>query len=251
MMRCYSAGKREGKALMTKRHVWGLAGGKHVAAACASFWLSLLALPALAQFADMGALTQRGVVAEATAENGVVAQERAFAAGRRSAWDRIQGMVNAPRRPTDAELDRMVRSIVIEQETTGPQRYSGRLTIQFDADAVQSFSEGAEVRAATLPSGTASESPISMTPATPILGSLEATARYASLNEWLEIRRRVVAAGARLDVMAITIDRAHLNIGLRVPIGIAPETFGQHGLQLTRGSGAQNDQWRLGLAGRS
>jgi hypothetical protein len=180
-----------------------------------------------------------------------VAQERAFAAGRRSAWDRIQGMVNAPRRPTDAELDRMVRSIVIEQETTGPQRYSGRLTIQFDADAVQSFSEGAEVRAATLPSGTASESPISMTPATPILGSLEATARYASLNEWLEIRRRVVAAGARLDVMAITIDRAYLNIGLRVPIGIAPETFGQHGLQLTRGSGAQNDQWRLGLAGRS
>jgi hypothetical protein len=236
---------------MTKRRAFGLAGGKHVAAACASFWLSLLALPALAQFSDMGALTQRNVVAEATAENGVVAQERAFAAGRRSAWDRIQGMVNAPRRPTDAELDRMVRSIVIEQETTGPQRYSGRLTIQFDADAVQSFSEGAEVRAATLPSGTASESPISMTPATPILGSLEATARYASLNEWLEIRRRVVAAGARLDVMAITIDRAHLNIGLRVPIGIAPETFGQHGLQLTRGSGAQNDQWRLGLAGRS
>jgi hypothetical protein len=236
---------------MTKRHVWGLAGGKHVAAACASFWLSLLALPALAQFSDMGALTQRGVVAEATAENGVVAQERAFAAGRRSAWDRIQGMVNAPRRPTDAELDRMVRSIVIEQENTGPQRYSGRLTIQFDANAVQSFAEGAEVRAATLPSGTASESPISMTPATPVLASLEATARYASLNEWLEIRRRVVAAGARLDVMAITIDRAHLNIGLRVPIGIAPETFGQHGLQLTRGSGAQNDQWRLGLAGRS
>jgi hypothetical protein len=181
----------------------------------------------------------------------VVAQERAFAAGRRSAWDRIQGMVNAPRRPTDAELDRMVRSIVIEQENTGPQRYSGRLTIQFDANAVQSFAEGAEVRAATLPSGTASESPISMTPATPMLASLEATARYASLNEWLEIRRRVVAAGARLDVMAITIDRAHLNIGLRVPIGIAPETFGQHGLQLTRGSGAQNDQWRLGLAGRS
>jgi hypothetical protein len=51
--------------------------------------------------------------------------------------------------------------------------------------------------------------------------------------------------------MAITIDRAHLNIGLRIPIGMAPETFGQHGLQLTRGSGAQNDQWRLGLAGRS
>jgi hypothetical protein len=237
--------------MMTKSHAWRMAGRKHVAAAFASFWLSLAALPALAQFSDMGALTQRGVVAEATAENGVVAQERAFAAGRRSAWDRIQGMVNAPRRPTDAELDRMVGSIVIEQETTGPQRYSGRLTIQFDADAVQSFAEGAEVRAATLPSGIASEASAHVTPPTPVLASLEATARYGSFNEWLEIRRRVVAAGAKLDVMAITTDRAHLSLGLRVPVGIAPETFGQHGLQLTPGTGTQNDQWRLGLAGRS
>jgi hypothetical protein len=237
--------------MMTKSHAWRMAGRKHVAAAFASFWLSLAALPALAQFSDMGALTQRGVVAEATAENGVVAQERAFAAGRRSAWDRIQGMVNAPRRPTDAELDRMVGSIVIEQETTGPQRYSGRLTIRFDADAVQSFAEGAEVRAATLPSGIASEASAHVTPPTPVLASLEATARYGSFNEWLEIRRRVVAAGAKLDVMAITTDRAHLSLGLRVPVGIAPETFGQHGLQLTPGTGAQNDQWRLGLAGRS
>jgi hypothetical protein len=236
---------------MTKRHAWGLAGKKHAAAAFASFWLSLAALPAFAQFSDMGALTQRGVPAEATAENGVIAQERAFAAGRRTAWDRIQGMVNTTRRPSDAELDRMVRSIVIEQETTGPQRYSGRLTIQFDADAVQSFAEGGEVRAATLPSGTAQEAPISITPVTPVLASLEATARYASLNEWLEIRRRLTAAGAKLDVMAISTDRAHLNLGLRIPIGLAPETFGQHGLQLTRGTGAQNDQWRLGLAGRS
>jgi hypothetical protein len=237
--------------MMTKSHAWRMAGRKHVAAAFASFWLSLAALPALAQFSDMGALTQRGVVAEATAENGVVAQERAFAAGRRSAWDRIQGMVNAPRRPTDAELDRMVGSIVIEQETTGPQRYSGRLTIRFDADAVQSFAEGAEVRAATLPSGIASEASAHVTPPTPVLASLEATARYGSFNEWLEIRRRVVAAGAKLDVMAITTDRAHLSLGLRVPVGIAPETFGQHGLQLTPGTGTQNDQWRLGLAGRS
>jgi len=236
---------------MTKSHAWRMAGRKHVAAAFASFWLGLAALPALAQFSDMGALTQRNVAAEATAENGVVAQERAFAAGRRTAWDRIQGMVNAPRRPTDAELDRMVRSIVIEQETTGPQRYSGRLTIQFDSEAVQSFAEGGEVRAATLPVGTAPEAPISFTPATPVLASLQATARYGSLNEWLEIRRRLAAAGAKLDVLAITTDRAHLNLGLRVPVGVAPEAFGQHGLQLVPGTGTRNDQWRLGLAGRS
>ena len=236
---------------MTKTIAWRMAGKKHVAAAFASLSLVLGAVPAWAQISDMGALTQRGVPVQATAENGVVAQERAFAAGRRTAWDRIQGMVNAPRRPTDAELDRMVRSIVIEQETTGPQRYTGRMTIQFDAEAVQSFAESGEVRAATPPSRTASEAPGNVTPPTPVLASLEAVARYGSLNEWLEIRRRVVAAGAKLDVMAITTDRAHLNLGLRVPVGIAPETFGQHGLQLTPGTGAQNDQWRLGLAGRS
>jgi hypothetical protein len=237
--------------MMTKSHAWRMAGRKHVAAAFASFWLVFASLPALAQFSDMGALTQRGVPAQATAENGVVAQERAFAAGRRAAWDRIQGMVNAPRRPTDAELDRMVRSIVIEQETTGPQRYTGRMTIQFDAEAVQSFAEGGEVRAATLPSGIASEAPANVTPPTPVLASLEATARYGSFNEWVEIRRRVVAAGAKLDVMAITTDRAHLNLGLRVPVGAAQELFAQSGLQLVPGTGARNDQWRLGLAGRS
>ena len=236
---------------MTKNHAWRMVGKKHVVAAFASFWLVLASLPAAAQISDTRALTQRGVSAQATAENGVVAQERAFAAGRRAAWDRIQGMVNAPRRPTDAELDRMVRSIVIEQETTGPQRYTGRMTIQFDAEAVQSFAEGGEVRAATLPSGIASEAPAHVTPPTPVLASLEATARYGSFNEWLEIRRRVVAAGAKLDVMAITTDRAHLNLGLRVPVGLAQEVFAQSGLQLVPGTGTRNDQWRLGLAGRS
>ena len=236
---------------MTKNHAWRMAGKKHVAAAFASLSLVLGALPALAQISDMRALTQRGVPVQATAENGVVAQERAFAAG--PAGPRIvpHRPVNAPRRPTDAELDRMVRSIVIEQETTGPQRYTGRLTIQFDADAVQSFAEGGEVRAATLPSGIASEAPAHVTPPTPVLASLEATARYGSFNEWLEIRRRVVAAGAKLDVMAITTDRAHLNLGLRVPVGLAQELFAQSGLQLVPGTGARNDQWRLGLAGRS
>jgi hypothetical protein len=83
------------------------------------------------------------------------------------------------------------------------------------------------------------------------LASLQATARYGSFNEWLEIRRRVVAAGAKLDVMAITTDRAHLSLGLRVPVGLAQEVFAQSGLQLIPGTGTQNDQWRLGLAGRS
>jgi hypothetical protein len=241
----------EGKAWMLISCSWWKAGRDRAVLAFASCWLALGAPSALAQFSDIGALTQRGVPAEATAENGVVAQERAFAAGRRTAWDRIQGMVTTTRRPSDAELDRMVRSIVIEQETTGPQRYTGRLTIQFDAEAVRGFAEGGEVRAATQPSGTSQDAPANVTPATPILATLEAVARYETLNEWLEIRRRVTAAGVKLDVVGITTDRARLNLGLRVPVGMAPEALGHHGLRLAPGTGAANDQWRLGLAGRS
>jgi hypothetical protein len=236
---------------MLNRHSWWMAGRNHVAAAFASFWLLLAAPPALTQTAEPGALTQRGVPADATAENGVVAQERAFTAGRRAAWDRIQGMFSTPRRPTDAELDRMVRSIVIEQEITSPQRYSGRLTIQFDPESVRSFVEGGEVQTATQPAGPAPEAPVHVTPPTPVLATLEAEARYGSLNEWLEIRRRATAAGVRLDVVGISTDRARLRLGLRVPVGLAPEALGQHGLRLAPGTGAANDQWRLGLAGRS
>jgi hypothetical protein len=236
---------------MLNRHSWWMAGRNHVAAAFASFWLLLAAPPALAQIADMAALTQRGVPADATAENGVVAQERAFTAGRRAAWDRIQGMFNTARRPTDAELDRMVRSIVIEEETTSPQRYSGRLTIQFDPESVRSFVEGGEVQTATQSAGPAPDAPVRVTPPTPILTTLEAVARYGSLNEWLEIRRRAAAAGVKLDVVGISTDRARLKLGLRVPVGLAPEALGQHGLRLAPGTGAANDQWRLGLAGRS
>jgi hypothetical protein len=55
----------------------------------------------------------------------------------------------------------------------------------------------------------------------------------------------------KLDVVGITTDRARLNLGLRVPVGMAPEALGHHGLRLAPGTGAANDQWRLGLAGRS
>ena len=41
--------------------------------------------------------TQRGVPAEATAENGVVARERALANGRRAAWERIASASGAGR----------------------------------------------------------------------------------------------------------------------------------------------------------
>ncbi|MEN9500645.1 MAG: hypothetical protein RIS83_2465 [Pseudomonadota bacterium] len=249
---------------MAMLHIPGQAGRSFAAILFATAGLSALApAPLGAQPADpvanaearpsspaSDALTQRNVPAEATAENGVIAQERAFVAGRRAAWERIQGTVDTTRRPSDAELDRMVRSIVIEQEITGPQRYSGRLTIQFDAEAVRSFAEGGEIRQ-SVAGRAAQQEAASVAPPTPILTSLEAVARYTSLQEWVEIRRRLTAAGAKLDVVGISTDRARLRLGLRVPVGLAPEDFSRHGLRLAPGTGAVNDQWRLGLAGRS
>ena len=68
-----------------------------------------LAAPAVAQVAALpppiatpGAeaqalnLTQRGIPAEASAENGVLARERALAAGRRTAWERALSEAGLP-----------------------------------------------------------------------------------------------------------------------------------------------------------
>ncbi|MBX9698971.1 MAG: hypothetical protein K2X74_06025, partial [Acetobacteraceae bacterium] len=77
---------------------------------------------------------QRGVPAEATAENGVLARERALAAGRRTAWARLAtelGMASPPA-VSDSQLESMVASIVIEQERVTPTRYAGRITVTFN-----------------------------------------------------------------------------------------------------------------------
>ncbi|TDG02636.1 hypothetical protein E2C05_32490, partial [Paracraurococcus ruber] len=83
-------------------------------------------------------LTQQGVPAEATAENGVLARERALAAGRRAAFQRMvsEAGVTAPSL-SDAQIEDLVNSIVIEQERTSPSRYSGRITVNFDGNRVR------------------------------------------------------------------------------------------------------------------
>ncbi|MBV1800296.1 hypothetical protein [Siccirubricoccus sp. G192] len=77
-------------------------------------------------------LTQRGIPAEATAENGVLARDRALAAGRRIAWDRLVAEAGAPPiNLSDGQIENLVSSIVIEQERTSPTRYTGRITVRF------------------------------------------------------------------------------------------------------------------------
>ena len=84
-------------------------------------------------------LTQRGIPAEASAENGVLAKEQALAAGRRAAWAKLlaEAGTTGPNL-SDKQIDDMVSSIVIEQERISPTRYTGRITVNFSANRVRS-----------------------------------------------------------------------------------------------------------------
>ena len=87
--------------------------------------------------------TQRGVPAEATAENGVIARERAFVAGRRAAWERIASAAGVTRTLSDQQIESMVTSIIIEEERTSPTRYTGRITVNFNPGRVRAITGGA------------------------------------------------------------------------------------------------------------
>lgn len=211
-------------------------------------------------------LTQRGIPAEATAENGVLARERALAAGRRLAWEKLAAEAGAsPGSLSDNRIEAMVTSIVIEQERVTPTRYSGRITVNFDAGRVRSAlgsrgsaivaggaggGEGAPPReggAAGLPAIAAPP------PGPPASSWVDAVATYRSLNEWLELRRRLSGAApvATVDVVGIAVDAARLRIGLRAPAPAAAGELSGLGIALVpaaRGAGT-GETWRVGLAG--
>ncbi|MES2713210.1 MAG: hypothetical protein V4653_16645 [Pseudomonadota bacterium] len=183
--------------------------------------------------------SQRGVPAEATAENGVVARDRALASARRIAWGRVAGD-SAARSLSDSQIEALVESIVIEEERTGPTRYTGVVTVNFRRSGSQAVLSGVDPSTALAPRSTAT------------VATVEAVARFGGLTEWLEIRRRLVAAPevARIEVVAIAIDRARLRIALRSAPVAAAEGLATGGIELTPQSGAP-DAWRVGLAGRS
>ena len=234
-------------------------GKNHVAAMIATAVLAFTPLAA-ARAQDTPAapaaisFTQRGVPAEATAENGVVARERALANGRRAAWERIVGP--GGRGLSDAQIEAMVTSIIIEEERTSPTRYVGRITVNFNPGRARAYTGGAGVAeggggstgGAAPAETTAERRPQGPVPAA---ATIEAIALYGSLNEWLELRRRLAGAAARLDVVAISTDRARLRLGLRAPPAVAAEDLASQGITLTPGSGTPGDAWRVGLAGRS
>ena len=198
--------------------------------------LILLALPAQAQQPEY---SQRGVPAEATAENGVVARDRALASARRIAWGRVAGD-NAARSLTDGQIEALVESIVIEEERTGPTRYAGVVTVNFRRSGSQAVLSGVDPATALAPRSMAT------------VATVDALARYGGMAEWLEIRRRLAAAPevASIDVVAISIDRARLRIALRAAPPAAAEALAGSGIVLAPQTGAP-DPWRVGLGSRS
>lgn len=189
-----------------------------------------------------GGFTQRGVVAEATAEDAVAARERGMIAAQRAAWTRLAAEMSLPP-ATDRQIEAMVDSVVVEQERTTLTTYTGRLTVNFNPGRVQSFA-GRPV---------ATPAPAAAVPGGPQIPAtfLEVTARYGSLAEWLDVRRRLLAAAsvAQVDVLAISTDQARLRLGLRAPPAQVAGELAPSGLRLAAGA-RPGEGWRVGLAGR-
>lgn len=226
-------------------------GKNHAAALFATALLALAPAAPRAQEAPPAiSFTQRGVPAEATAENGVIARERALAAGRRAAWERIAAAAGVTRTLSDAQIEAMVSSIIIEEERTSPTRYSGRITVNFNPARARAYTGGGAAEGAPAGEGAAAGPDRPPAPQ-PAVTTVEAVALYGSLEEWLELRRRLREATVRLEVVAISTDRARLRLGLRVAPGAAAEDLARQGIAFGPGSGAPGDAWRVGLAGRS
>ncbi|MFZ6763277.1 hypothetical protein [Pseudoroseomonas sp. WGS1072] len=181
----------------------------------------------------MAAYTQRGVPAEATAENAVVARTRAIASAQRLAYERMASELGLPRGVSDSQIESMVSSIVVEQERTTRTGYTGRLTVNFNPNRAggpgRSLASGGTAGAA--PSDAA---PPVMPHSGPAASHIEARARFLGLSEWLELRRRLAASPeiASVQIQAIAVDGARLRIGLRQGAEQAQQALNATGLAL-------------------
>lgn len=195
--------------------------------------LLLLAAPALGQ---EDPLVQRGIPAEATAENAVVARDRALAAGQRLAYERMAEALGLPRNIPDREIEAQVASLVIESERVTPRGYSARITVNF--------------RPPGAPTGPVQPGPVPPSPTAPAIASLEAQARFGSLAEYAEYARRLAAspAVARAELLGISARHARWRLALRVQPEAAAEHLAAAGLTL--GEADPREGWRLGLGAR-
>lgn len=200
--------------------------------------LTLLFCPPLA--AQDNPLVQRGVPAEATAENAVLARDRAHASARRIAFQRLveQGGIAAASTPSDSQLESMVAALIVEEERTTPTRYSGRLTVQFNAGRVASAT-GRSFTGGGAGGGLALNIPMAAQ------AFMDASSQHGSLSEWLELRRRLRASGsvASMEIIALSMDTARFRLGLRQPATEAQAALSGAGLIVTPEGGA----WQVSL----
>ena len=205
----------------------------------AAVFITLLFCPPLA--AQDNPLVQRGVPAEASAENAVLARDRAHASARRIAFQRlIEASGGAgTNAPSDSQLERMVAALIVEEERTTPTRYAGRLTVQFNAGLVASVT-GRSFSSGGVTSG-GSPVNIPMAPQT----FMEATSQHGSLAEWLELRRRLRGSGsvASLTLISLSMDAARFRLGLRQQASEAAASLNGAGIQITPDGGT----WQISL----
>jgi hypothetical protein len=235
-------GRFAGRVRAGKNH-----GGARGAIAALLLLLAVAFAPWSGAWAQGNPRVQTNVPAEATAENAVVARDRALVSGQRIAYGRMAAELGLPTNLSDQQIEALVTSLVIESERVTQRGYSARITVNF-RDPGQG-GHAAEAPHAT-PEGPAM-------PAGPAITSVEATALYRSFPEYLEIRRRLVAAPsvARVEVLGIAGDTARLRLALRSVPPQAAADLAAAGLQVapSRPAPAQgtpgSEGWRLGLAG--
>lgn len=211
-------------------------------AALLAFALLLLA-PAVRAQDDP--FVQRGVPAEATAENAVVARDRALAAGQRLAYERMAAQTGMSAGASDSQIQSMVQSLVIESERITPRGYSARITVNFRRTG-----------GGRAPEGTAGGSATGSAPSArrgAAVATVDVVARYRSFPEWVEINRRLSSAApvARMEVVSISGDTARLRLALRAPPFEAAADLAESGIDMVEGppDPRSGEGWRLGLAG--
>lgn len=183
-------------------------------------------------------LIQRNIPAEATAENAVVARDRALVAGQRIAYEQMAASLGLPANASDRDIQALVSSLVIESERITPRGYAARITVNFNPPGA------ATPLIAQVPP------PVpGVTSQAPAVASLEAVARYRTLPEYADLTRRLAAQPtvARVEIMSISGEQARLRLGLRSQPQDAAAEMARGGLLL--GPGAPGEGWRLGLAG--
>lgn len=227
-------------------------------AAICGLLLALHGAPAMAQAlpplpAQSGApisaadnpLVQRGVPAEATAENAVIARDQALINGQRVAYERLAAQLGLQRGLSDQQIEALVTSLVIEAERVTANRYTGRITVNFNPGRVQGAG-------GTLPPGTTVGTTASAPrPGGPTVATVDAVARYGSFREWAELNRRLAAAGpvARVQVVTISGDMARLRLALRSEPSVASGELAAGGVLLGPAPVGASEGWRVGLAG--